>query len=117
MPVTPSLSPVVRTTPTPSPSSSAPALFLPFPLSLEAPSSCSPNQPTHSCDPWCRSNPTWCGPYHGPPQDVPQRAHSPAPALQPPAIAPPTSPILEEEPQKWPDPKLATLPLHQSPPQ
>src|SRR5258708_22592402 len=43
-----------------------------------------PPQPTrcpHSCNPWHRSNHAWCRPYCGPPQDAPQQAHSPTPAL------------------------------------
>src|SRR6266436_1756291 len=42
-----------------------------------------PPQPTRHPrlrDPWRGSNRAWCRPYRGPPQDAPQRAHSPTPA-------------------------------------
>src|SRR5258708_28952193 len=40
----------------------------------------------HSHDPWHGSNRTSCRPYHSPPQDMPQSAHLPPPAPQPPAF-------------------------------
>src|SRR5258708_7816007 len=39
-----------------------------------------------SCDPWRRSNSAWRRPYFSLPQDVPQQAHSSAPATQPPDV-------------------------------